>query len=92
VLTVTLEHIDTTIGGPYAGYNWELLYHLPVAVAVPEQRRRTGTTWFSTRPTPTLIIPAPRRCWTLFVFNGAVPVTSIQWLLALFDSTDPTQA
>ena len=50
-LTVTLEprKIDTDIGGPYAGYNWELLYHMPVAVAVHlsnNQRFAEAQKWF----------------------------------------------
>jgi len=99
-LTVTLEprNIDTTIGGPYAGYNWELLYHLPVAVAVHlsnNQRFAEAQKWFHLVFNPTntdLTIPAPQRFWTSFVFNGAGPVTSIQSLLDLLDSTDPSQA
>ena len=99
-LTVTLEprNIDTNIGGPYAGYNWELLYHLPVAVAVHlsnNQRFTEAQNWFHLVFDPTntdLTIPAPQRFWTSFVFNGAGPVASIQSLLDLLDSTDPTQA
>ena len=99
-LTVTLEprDIDTTIGGPYAGYNWELLYHLPVAVAVHlsnNQRFAEAQNWFHLVFNPTntdLTIPAPQRFWTSFVFNGAGPVAGIQSLLTLLDSTDPTQA
>ena len=35
-VSVALEDqdIDVSIGGPYANYNWELLYHIPVMVAV----------------------------------------------------------
>lgn len=99
-LTVTLEprNIDTSIGGPYAGYNWELLYHLPVAVAVHlsnNQRFAEAQSWFHLVFDPTntdLTIPAPQRFWTSFVFNGAGPVASIQTLLDLLDSTDPAQA
>ena len=99
-LTVTLEprDVDTTIGGPYAGYNWELLYHLPVAVAVHlsnNQRFAEAQNWFHLVFDPTntdLTIPAPQRFWTSFVFNGAGPVASIQSLLTLLDSTDPAQA
>ena len=50
-LTVTLEprDVDTNLGGPYGGYNWELLYHLPVAVAVHlsnNQRFAEAQKWF----------------------------------------------
>lgn len=99
-LTVTLEKrkIDTNIGGPYAGYNWELLYHLPVAVAVHlsnNQRFAEAQKWFHLVFDPTntdLTVPAPQRFWTSFVFNGAGPVAGIQSLLNLLDSTDPSQA
>ena len=66
-VSVTLEDrvIDVSIGGPYANYNWELLYHIPVMVAVhlsaatsASPRRRSGSTSSSTRPART---PACRR-------------------------------
>jgi hypothetical protein len=99
-LTVTLEprEIEVIGSGPYAGYNWELLYHLPVAVAVHlsnNQRFAEAQKWFHLVFDPTntdTTITAPQRFWTSFVFNGAGPVASIQSLLDLLDSTDPTQA
>ena len=48
--------IDVTPGGPYANYNWELLYHIPIAVAVHLSKTqhfaegRSGFTSFSIRP------------------------------------------
>src|SRR5207244_6979413 len=50
-LTVKLEPraVDVAVGGPYAVYNWELLYHLPVAVAVHlsnNQRFAEAQKWF----------------------------------------------
>jgi hypothetical protein len=99
-LTVTLKPraIDVAAGGPYAGYNWELLYHLPVAVAVHlsnNQRFAEAQKWFHLVFDPTnsdTSIPAPQRFWTSFVFNGAGPIASVQSLLVLLDSTDPAQA
>jgi hypothetical protein len=99
-LGVTLEPrtIDVTIGGPLAGYNWELLYHLPIAVAVHlsnNQRFAEAQKWFHLVFDPTntdTSIPPPQRFWTSFVFNGTGPVASMQSLLELLDSTDPTQA
>ena len=41
--------IDVTLGGPYANYNWELLYHIPIAVAVhlsKTQRFAEAQKWF----------------------------------------------
>ena len=48
---VTLEDrtIDVSIGGPYANYNWELLYHIPVMIAVhlsSNQRFAEAQQWF----------------------------------------------
>jgi Tc toxin complex TcA C-terminal TcB-binding domain len=99
-LTVTLEPRDIDVGssGPYAGYNWELLYHLPIAVAVHlsnNQRFAEAQKWFHLVFDPTnadTSTPAPQRFWRSFVFNGAGPVASMQSLLNLLDSTDPAQA
>ena len=99
-VAVTLEPktIDTSIGGPYANYNWELLYHLPVAVAVHlsnNQRFAEAQRWFHLVFDPTntdTSVPAPQRFWRSFVFNGASPVQSIQSLLQTLDSTDPSLA
>ena len=99
-LTVSLERreIDVSIGGPYAGYNWELLYHLPVAVAVHlsnNARFAEAQKWFHLVFDPTstdLSVQAPQRFWKSFVFKGDGPVASIQSLLDLLASTDPTQA
>jgi hypothetical protein len=99
-ISVTLEpkNIDTTIGGPYANYNWELLYHLPVAVAVHlsnNQRFAEAQKWFHLVFDPTntdTSVAAPQRFWRSFVFNNASPVQSIQSLLQTLDSTDPALA
>ena len=50
-VSVTLEDqdIDVSIGGPYANYNWELLYHIPVMIAVHlsnNQRFAEAQKWF----------------------------------------------
>jgi hypothetical protein len=99
-ISVTLEprNIDTLTGGPYANYNWELLYHLPVAVAVHlsnNQRFPEAQQWLQLVFDPTntdATVPAPQRFWRSFVFNNASPVQSIQSLLATLDSTDSSQA
>jgi hypothetical protein len=41
--------IDTSVGGPYAVYNWELFYHIPVMIAVhlsQNQRFTEAQKWF----------------------------------------------
>ena len=99
-VSVTLESraVDVAVGGPYAGYNWELLYHLPIAVAVHlsnNQRFAEAQKWFHLVFDPTnsdLSVPAPQRFWTSFVFNKASSASSIQAQLELLDSTDPSLA
>ena len=69
--------IDVSIGGPYANYNWELLYHLPVAVAVhlsQNQRFAEAQQWFHLVFDPTstdMNVPEPGRYWKSFVFRAA---------------------
>jgi hypothetical protein len=99
-IAVTLEprEVDTSIGGPYANYNWELLYHLPVVVAVHlsnNQRFAEAQKWFHLIFDPTntdTSVAAPQRFWRSFVFANASPVQSLQSLLDTLDSTDPTLA
>ncbi|QGM47134.1 toxin [Methylocystis heyeri] len=99
-LAVTLEPraIDVSVGGPYAVYNWELLYHLPIAVAVHlsnNQRFAEAQKWFHLVFDPTNTdknLSAPQRFWTSFVFNGSGVPTNLQTLLDLLDATDPALA
>ena len=68
--------IDVSIGGPYANYNWELLYHIPVMVAVHlsnNQRFAEAQKWFHLVFDPTSTdtsVPPPQRFWKSFVFSG----------------------
>jgi hypothetical protein len=95
---IDAKAIDVSSGGPYSNYNWELLYHLPVAVAVHlsnSQRFAEAQKWFHLVFDPTNMdtkVPAPQCFWRSFVFTGASPVQSMQTLLQTLDSTDPTQA
>src|SRR5262249_12254028 len=44
-----IEDIDFREGGAYAGYNWELFFHLPLAIAVQlskDQQFEAAMTWF----------------------------------------------
>ena len=99
-ITVTLEpkNVDTSVGGPYANYNWELLYHLPIAIAVHlsnNQRFAEAQKWFHLVFDPTntdTTVAVPQRFWRSFVFNNASAVQSIQSLLQTLDSTDPALA
>lgn len=99
-MTATIEpkSIDTSIGGPYAVYNWELLYHLPVAVAVHlsnNQRFAEAQKWFHLVFDPTntdASVAGQPVFWRSFVFNGAGAAQSIQTLLNTLDSTAPADA
>jgi hypothetical protein len=97
--------IDVSIGGPYANYNWELLYHLPVAVAVhlsKNQRFAEAEKWFHLVFDPTstdMNVPEPQRYWKSFVFRAAADpgdpgsinnITDIGSLLELL-STPPSE-
>ena len=93
-VSVTLEDkvIDTSIGGPYANYNWELLYHIPVMVAVHlsnNQRFAEAQKWFHLVFDPTSSDgPAPERFWRSFVFHGGTGIASIATLLELLSTPD----
>ena len=90
--------IDVSIGGPYANYNWELLYHLPVAVAVhlsQNQRFAEAQQWFHLVFDPTstdMNVPEPGRYWKSFVFRAAYgpgsagPISDIGSLLELLST------
>ncbi len=99
-ITPTLERraIDVGIGGPYANYNWELLYHIPVTVAVNlsnNQRFPEAQKWFHLVFDPTnadTTVATPKRFWKSFVFSDGGIVRDLNSLLQLLDSTDPSQA
>ena len=94
--SVTLEDqdIDVSIGGPYAGYNWELLYHIPVMIAVHlsgSQRFAEAQQWFHLVFDPTstdTTVPPPERFWKSFVFRNASPIQDINALVTLLSTPD----
>ena len=93
---VTLEDqaIDVSIGGPYANYNWELLYHIPVMIAVHlsnNQRFAEAQKWFHLVFDPTSTdtsVPPPERFWKSFVFRDADGIQDINALLSLLSTPD----
>ncbi len=97
-VTIDDPDIDVTFGGPYANYNWELCYHIPVMIAVhlsSNQRFAEAQNWFhlvfdptSTDPT----VPTPQRWWKCFTFRNAGQPQSIADLINLLSDTDPAQA
>jgi Tc toxin complex TcA C-terminal TcB-binding domain len=98
--TVKLDarQIDVGIGGPYANYNWELLYHIPVMVAVHlsnNQRFAEAQEWFHLVFDPTNTdekTATPMRFWKSYVFRNDQPIQNINTLISLLSDTDPAQA
>lgn len=96
-VSVTVENgaVETCIGRPYANYNWELLYHIPVLVAVhlsQNQRFAEAQQWFHLVFDPTntdTSVPTPQRYWKSFVFRGKAPLSNINALLELLSDPGP---
>ena len=89
--------IDVTPGGPYANYNWELLYHIPIAVAVhlsKTQRFAEAQKWFhyvfdpTTTDTTDIKDHPTKRYWRFLGFRQDTPVQNINVLLTLLSTPD----
>jgi hypothetical protein len=69
------KDIDLSVSGPYANYNWELLFHIPLAVAVhlsKSQRFAEAQRWFHLIFDPTCndeTVPTPARFWKFLGFR-----------------------
>lgn len=88
------KNIDVADGGPYANYNWELFFHIPVTVAVhlsKSQRFAEAQRWFHYVFDPMgtdTSVPVPQRYWKFLRFRqGGVP-DNISTLLALLSTPD----
>jgi hypothetical protein len=83
------ETIDLDDGGPYANYNWELFFHVPLTIAVhlsKNQRFAEAQRWFHLIFDPTCTdttVPAPGRFWKFSAFRKNGPVVRIEELLTL---------
>ena len=83
------KEIDVREGGPYANYNWELLFHVPLTIAVhlsKNQRFAEAQRWFHYIFDPTsndTSVPEPQRFWNFLAFRQSGDVTQIDELLAL---------
>ncbi len=95
--TLAEKTIDVTPGGPYANYNWELLYHIPIAVAVhlsKTQRFAEAQKWFhyvfdpTTTDTTDIEIHPTKRYWRFLGFRQDTPVQNINVLLTLLSTPD----
>lgn len=83
------REIDVTEGGPYANYNWELLFHIPLTIAVhlsKNQRFAEAQRWFHFIFDPTAhdaSVSVPRRYWRFIAFRERSAGREIDELLAL---------
>ncbi|HEX6509712.1 MAG TPA: toxin, partial [Chloroflexota bacterium] len=88
------KEIDVHNDGPYANYNWELLFHIPLTVAVhlsKNQRFAEAQRWFHYIFDPTsndTSIPTPQRFWKFLRFRQNTDVQQIGDLLALLSKPD----
>src|SRR5438876_10530696 len=71
------KEIDTAEHGPYANYNWELLFHIPLTIAVhlsKSQRFAEAQHWFHYIFDPTSndrTVDPPARFWKFLAFRSA---------------------
>jgi hypothetical protein len=75
-------------GGPYSGYNWELLFHIPLTIAVhlsKNQRFAEAQTWFHYIFDPT---SNDGQYWKFLKFRDDGDPTQIDDLLELLSTPD----
>ena len=95
------KEIDLREGGPYANYNWELLFHVPLTIAVhlsKNQRFAEAQRWFHYIFDPTsndTSVLVPQRFWKFLAFRNAGAVKQIDEQLAILskpaDECSPTE-
>ena len=88
------ETVDLSVGGPYANYNWELLFHVPLTIAVhlsKSQRFAEAARWFHFIFDPTsndTSVEKPQRFWKFLKFRDKSPVKRIEELLIILAKPD----
>lgn len=81
--------IDTEEHGPYANYNWEMFFHLPLAIAVHLSKARRfaeAQRWFHFIFDPTSndrSLAPPKRFWKFLGFRNDLDPKQIDELLTL---------
>ncbi len=88
--------IDTSIGGPYAIYNWELFYHIPVMIAVhmtQNQRFAEAQSWFHLVFDPTFTDASSSPSYPFWKFLGFRQPNLVENLVEIlsYTGTDPAQ-
>lgn len=92
--SLTPKKIDVTASGPYAVYNWELFFHIPLTIAVhlsKNQRFAEAQRWFHLIFDPTANDPSaepPERHWKFIGFRKGGVVKQIDELVALVSEPD----
>jgi hypothetical protein len=91
------KNIDILPHGPYAVYNWELFYHIPLTIAVHLSKNRRfaeAQRWFHFIFDPTSAAQneetAGDRYWRFIAFQDTQDPKQIDYLLALI-SKDPSE-
>lgn len=86
------REVDVDAAGPYAGYNWELLFHIPIAIAVhlsKSQRFAEAQRWFHLVFDPT---EPSGQYWRSLALTGDGPRYQIDALLRLLSKAQPSAA
>lgn len=89
------KEIDLSIGGPYANYNWELLFHIPLTIAVhlsKNQRFAEAQRWFHYIFDPTcndISVRSPQRFWKFLKFRDPDHTIKIDEFMALLSTAGP---
>jgi hypothetical protein len=87
------KEIDVEEHGPYANYNWELFFHIPLTVAVHLSKTRRfaeAQRWFHFifNPTSNEKSPAPpKRFWNFLAFRTDKDPKQIDYLLELLSKS-----
>ncbi|WP_406389670.1 hypothetical protein [Streptomyces sp. NBC_00887] len=88
------KDIDVRPGGPYANYNWELLFHVPLSIAVHlsnNQRFAEAQRWFHYIFDPTSTdtsVQGPARYWKFLAFRGDAETQNITQVVNLLSTPD----
>jgi hypothetical protein len=83
------KEIDVDEHRPYANYNWELLFHIPLTIAVhlsKTQRFAEALRWFHYIFDPTsndMTVEPPQRFWKFLAFRQDPEPKQIDYLLSL---------
>lgn len=83
------KEIDVSTGGPYANYNWELLFHIPLTIAVhlsKNQRFAEAQRWFHYIFNP--LNNTSDSVWKFIAFRTPESPESIDQLLMLLSKPD----